>query len=218
MYINQELCYNIPMIKFKEYLKEQQEYQDGGLTIFDIDDTLFHTTAKIGVMKAGKKIKSLSNQEFNTYKLGAGETFDYGQFRDAAKFNAESKPISKMLDKAKIILKASEKNPNSKVIIVTARDDFDNKEIFLDTFRKHGFVIDKVRVERAGKINDISDVAFKKVIIIKNYINTKKFKRVRLFDDSMTNLKAFLKLQHEFPMVKFEAFFANHDGTIKTIR
>lgn len=206
------------MIKFKEYLVEQQEYQDGGLSIFDIDDTLFHTTAQIGVMKDGKKIKSLTNQQFNTYKLGDGESFDYTEFADAAKFNAESKPIGKMLDKAKAILKNSKNNPNSKVIIVTARNDFDNKEIFLNTFRKHGFDIDKVRVERAGKINDVSDVAFKKVIIIRNYINTKKFKRVRLFDDSMSNLKAFLKLQTEFPMVKFEAYFANHDGTVKTIK
>ena len=206
------------MKKFTEYLKEEQEYQNGGLTIFDIDDTLFHTTAQIGVIKGGKKIKSLTNQQFNTYKLGDGESFDYNEFKDAAKFNAESKPIVKMLEKAKIILKNSEKYPNSRVIIVTARNDFDNKEIFLNTFRKHGFDIDKVRVERAGKINDVHDVAFKKVIIIRNYINTKKFKRVRLFDDSMTNLKAFLKLKTEFPMIKFEAYFANHDGTVKTVK
>jgi hypothetical protein len=123
-----------------------------------------------------------------------------------------------MLDKAKIILKNAENNPNSRVIIVTARNDFDTKDLFLNTFRKHGFDIDKVRVKRAGKINDVHNVAFKKVIIIRNYINTKKFKRVRLFDDSMANLKAFLKLKAEFPMVKFEAFFANHDGTVRTIK
>jgi len=206
------------MKKFSEYIKEEKEYQDGALTVFDIDDTLFHTTAQITVVKHGKKIKDLTNQQFNTYKLGDSESFDYGQFRDAAKFNTESKPIGAMLNKAKLILKNSERNPNSKVIIVTARDDFDNKELFLDTFRKYGFDIDKVRVERAGKINDVSDIAFKKVIIIRNYINTKRFKRIRLFDDSMTNLKAFLKLQPEFPMVKFEAYFANHDGTVKKIR
>jgi hypothetical protein len=34
----------------------------------------------------------------------------------------------------------------------------------------------------------------------------------------MTNLKAFLKLEREFPMVKFEAFFAKPDGTVKTIK
>jgi hypothetical protein len=206
------------MKNFIQYIQEEQEYQNGGLSIFDIDDTLFHTTAKIAVIKNGKKIKELTNQEFNTYKLGAGESFDFGEFRDAAKFNKESKPIGRMLDKAKAILKNSENNPLSRVIIVTARNDFDNKEVFLNTFRKHGFNIDKVRVERAGKITDVHDVAFKKVIIIKNYLNTKRFKRVRLFDDSMANLRAFLKLRTEFPMVKFEAFFAKPDGRVTNVK
>lgn len=204
------------MKSFKAYLEEQ--YKDGGLTIFDIDDTLFHTTAKIGVLKSGKKIKDLTNQEFNTYKLLPGESFDYSQFKDAAKFNAESKPIVGMLNKAKIILKNSQKNPNSKVIIVTARNDFDNKELFLNTFRKHGLDIDKIRVERAGKIGDISDVAFKKVIIIRNYLLTKQFSRVRLFDDSMANLKAFAKLKTEFPQVKFEAFYAKPNGSVTSVK
>jgi hypothetical protein len=204
------------MLKFKEYLEEQ--YKDGGLTIFDIDDTLFHTTAKIAVVKNGKKVKELTNQEFNTYKLQPGESFDFSQFRDAVKFNAESKPIGKMLDKAKAILRNIENKPNSKVIVVTARANFDNKEIFLNTFRKHGFDMNKVRVERAGNITDVHDVAFKKVIIIRNYLNTKQFSRVRLFDDSMANLKAFLKLRSEFPEVKFEAYFAKSDGSIRTIK
>ena len=206
------------MKKFIEYIKEETDFEDGGLTIFDIDDTLFHTTAQIGVVKDGKVIKKLTNQEFNNYNASNGETFDFSEFRDAEKFYKESKPIARMLDKAKAILKNSQNNENSKVIIVTARSNFDNKERFLATFRKHGFDIDKVRVERAGRIGGDFIPAFKKVIIIRNYLNTKKFSRVRLFDDSMSNLKEFLKLKHEFPTVKFEAFFANPDGSIKTIR
>ena len=206
------------MKKFIEYIKEETDFEDGGLTIFDIDDTLFHTTAQIGVVKDGKVIKKLTNQEFNNYNASNGETFDFSEFRDAEKFYKESKPIARMLDKAKAILKNSQNNENSKVIIVTARSNFDNKERFLATFRKHGFDIDKVRVERAGRIGGDFIPAFKKVIIIRNYLNTKKFSRVRLFDDSMSNLKEFLKLKHEFSTVKFEAFFANPDGSIKTIR
>ena len=33
-----------------------------GLTIFDIDETLFHTKAKIGVLRNGKIIKQLNNR------------------------------------------------------------------------------------------------------------------------------------------------------------
>lgn len=203
------------IINFREYLEVQKH---GTLNVFDIDDTLFHTTAKISVIKDGKVVKELSNQEFNTYQLKSGESFDFSQFRDSEKFYKESKPISRMLDKASIILKNSESNPLSKVVIVTARANFNDKNKFLDTFRKHNFDIDKVRVERAGNINDVHDVAFKKVIIIRNYINTNMFNKVRLFDDSMANLKAFLKLKTEFPKVQFEAYFANADGTIKTVK
>ena len=205
------------MLKFKEYIVEQ-EYKDGGLTIFDIDDTLFHTTAKIAVLKNGKKIKELTNQEFNTYKLKDGEEFDFGEFKNAEKFYKESKPIQKMLDTAKAILRRVEKKPDSQVVIITARNNFDDKNLFLKTFKKHGLNIDKIRVERAGKINDVGQPDLKKYIIIYNMLKTKQFSRVRLFDDSMANLKAFLKLQKEFPMVKFDAFFAKPDGTVKTIK
>lgn len=203
------------MLSFKTFLSEETD--KGGLTIFDIDDTLFHTTAKISVVKNGKKVKELTNQEFNTYNLKDGESFDFGQFRSAKKFREESKPIQKMLTKAKIILKNSLRNLNSKVIILTARGDFDDRETFLNTFKDYGFDIDKVRVERAGKIKDMSP-AHSKYVIIYNYLKQGNFSRVRLFDDSMTNLKQFLKLQNEFKDIKFEAYFANPDGSVKIIK
>jgi hypothetical protein len=199
-------------------MAEAAKYQDGGLTIFDIDETLFHTTAQIGVLKEGKLIKKLSNTEFNNYKLQPGESYDYKEFADSEKFYKESQPVRKMMDKARAIVKNVEKHPKSKVIIITARNNFNDKKRFLDTFRKHGFAIDKVRVERAGRIEGEFIPAFKKAIIIRNYLRTKQFSRVRLFDDSMSNLKEFLKLKKEFPVVSFEAFYANPDGSIKSIK
>ncbi len=120
------------MLSFKQYLIEEDT---GGLTIFDIDDTLFHTTAKILVKKDGKVVKELDNKEFNQYILKPGEEFDFHQFKSAEKFHKESKPIARMLAKAKMILKNSLNNPKSKVIIVTARGDFDDRDTFLATFR-----------------------------------------------------------------------------------
>lgn len=199
-------------------MAEAAQYQDGGLTIFDIDETLFHTTAQIGVLKEGKLVKKLSNTEFNNYKLQPGESYDYKEFSDSEKFYKESQPVRKMMDKARAIVRNVEKHPKSKVIIITARTNFNDKKKFLDTFRKHGFAIDKVRVERAGRIEGEFIPAFKKAIIIRNYLRTRQFSRVRLFDDSMSNLKEFLKLKKEFPMVSFEAFYANPDGSIKTIK
>jgi len=201
------------MKSFREFRDESK----GSLNIFDIDDTLFHTTAQITVKKAGKVVKKLTNAEYNTYRLKAGESFDYSEFKDAAKFYKESRPITRMINKAKEIVNRMN-NPLSRTIIITARANFDNRDKFLATFRKYGFPIDKVYVERAGNMTDIDLPAEKKAVIISKYLKGGDFKKVRLFDDSMSNLRTFLRLKTQFPTVKFEAYFANPDGSVKTIR
>jgi len=205
------------MKSFRNFLTE--EFKDGGLTIFDIDDTLFKTTARVTVKKGNKVVKRLKPHEHNTYDYEAkGETPDFKEFRDAEKFYNESKPIKGMMAKAKAIIKNTSNNELSRVIIVTARDDFDDREKFLDTFRKYDFDIDRVRVERAGKIKDIRSTAISKMLIIRNYLNTKQFSRARLFDDSLENLKMFLHLQKEFEEIKFEAYFVKEDGSVRTVK
>ncbi len=166
-------------------LIEDQTTAGAALTVFDIDETLFHTKAKILVLKNNKVVKELDNREFNTYKLKPGESFDFRQFRDAKFFNATSVPIEKMWRKAKSTLDTIGRRPSSKVIIVTARSDFDDKETFLDTFRKHGLDIDKIHVHRAGNLNLPSGEA--KKIIIGQYLETGEFDTVRLFDDEEVN-------------------------------
>lgn len=202
------------MKNFTSYLLE--DYGKGGLTIFDIDDTLFHTTAKIDVVKNGKKVRELTNQEYNTYKLKPGEEYDYKQFRDAKKFREESKPIKKMFAKAKAILRNVVNKQGSRVIILTARDDFDDRETFLNTFRDQGFDIDKVRVERAGKIKNMMP-EYAKYVIIYNYLKSGSYSRVRLFDDSKSNLKQFLRLAKQFPNVSFEAYFVDGQGNARKV-
>ena len=202
------------MLNFKQYITEDKE---GYLTIFDIDDTLFHTTAQIIIRKSGKAIKKLTSAEFNHYKLHAGESADFSEFSNAAKFNKESKPIPKMMNKAKALLADTKRHPNNKIIIVTARPNLDDRETFLDTFRKYDFDIDKVRVERAGRIS-ASNAPQSKAIIIYNYLKTNKFNKVRLFDDSINNLKEFLKLEKHFPDIKFTAWHAHTDGSVRQVR
>ena len=120
----------------------------GTLTIFDIDETLFHTKAKVKVVKGGRLVRELDNQEFNTYQRKPGEEYDFGQFKNAEYFRKTSVPVEKMIDRARNVVKAKG-NPHSRAIICTARADFDDKEMFLQTFRDHGIDIDQMHVERA---------------------------------------------------------------------
>lgn len=201
------------MKNFKTYLEEQS---GKGLTIFDIDETMFITKAKVKVVKDGKVIKKLDNQQFNTYKKKAGEEYDFGEFKNAEVFNRTSTPIARMINKVKAILKNATRK-GSKVIIVTARPNFDNKKLFLDTFRKQGIDIDKIYVERAGNLGS-GPAAENKKIIFKKYLNQNIYKRIRLFDDAMSNLKIFLSLQKDYPDVSFEAFLAKENGSVSRVR
>jgi len=201
---------------FIQYLNEQRH---GSLHVVDVDDTLFHTTARVRVRNAaGKIIRYLTNQEFNDYKLKPGERYDYKEFKSARKFSRESKPIHKVIDKINKIQSNLKKKKNSRVIINTARADFDNKREFLNTFRKQGMDIDKIHVHRAGNIPGDELPALKKVKIIKQYLDKNSHKKVIMYDDSRTNLKALLNMKKEYPDVTFIAMHVGPDGTLTRIK
>jgi len=186
-----------------------------GLTIFDIDETLFHTKAYVQVKKNGKIIKQLDNIAYSNYKLKKGEELDFGQFKNAKIFNTTSTPMANMINKARAIIKNATK-AGSKVIFVTARADMDDKKLFIDTFKAQGIDMSKVYVERAGNLG--IDTAKIKSTIFRQYLDTGKYRRVRLFDDAMVNLLALLSLREDYPNITFEAYKVTRKGTIKTIR
>lgn len=201
------------ILSFRSFITEQTRGK--GLTIFDIDETLFRTSAKIRVMKDGKLVRSLDNQEFNTYKLKDGESYDFGEFRSAEVFQNTSVPIMKMIEKAKAIIRNAV-NAGSRVIIVTARADFDDKKKFLDTFRRYGIDIDNVYVERAGNLG-LGSSAKNKRFIFHKYLRGGKYERVRFFDDAMSNITMFKALAKQYPDISFEAYHVKHDGSIRKV-
>jgi hypothetical protein len=192
------------MQKFSAFKSESH----GNLSVWDIDETLFQTKALVHVMRAGKRVQSLTNKEYNTYKLKKGETYDFSEFKDAKLFNRTSVPIQRAIDKAAKTLKAYANLPNSKVIVLTARSDFDDPHTFLNTFEKYGLNMRNVHVHRAGNLG--LPAAEAKRIYIKQYLDTGKFKSVSLFDDDVRNLDVFLSLKKEYPSVRFVAYLANH--------
>ena len=95
------------MKKFNEFLTERA---GKGLTIFDIDDTLFVSKARVIVKNTNTgKTKALTPQEFNTYKLRRNEEYDYGEFKSAKIFYQTATPIGRMIEKAKAIIRNATK-------------------------------------------------------------------------------------------------------------
>ena len=197
-------------MRASDFVKDRPK---GILTIFDIDDTLFHTTAKINVVKDGEVVRSLTNQEFNNYELQDGEEYDFGEFRNAEKFRQESEPIGPMLDELKTILD----HTRGKVIMLTARADFDDKETFLQTFADHGIDMSKIHVHRAGNLPGKGGPAEKKAVWVRRYLDTGKFNQVSLYDDSVTNLRVFKELEQEYPNVTFDAYHITGNGDVRSL-
>ena len=186
-----------------------------GLTIFDIDKTLFHTDTKVHIKKDGKIIATLEPGA-RKYTLKKGEEFDFGEFKSSKVFAQTASPIGRMIKKAKAIIRNATK-AGSKVIFVTARADMDDKKLFINTFKAHGLDMSKVYVERAGNLG-VEDTAKNKQTVFKKYLDSGKYSRVRMFDDWVGNLKALLSLKDDYPNIKFEAWLVSRDGRISTVR
>ena len=184
-----------------------------GLTIFDIDKTLFTSDTKINIKKDGKIVKRGVS---SFYKLGPGEEFDYGEYKSAKRFAQTASPIGRMIAKAKAIIKNATK-AGSKVIFVTARADLDDKKLFINTFKAHGLDMSNIYVERAGNLG-IKDTAQNKQTVFKKYLDSGKYARVRMFDDVIANLRALLSLKDDYPDITFEAWLVSSRGTISTVK
>jgi hypothetical protein len=202
-------------MKYKTYQKKHKN-EIRTLNVWDIDDTLGKTAARVIVMKDGKAVKVLDSGEFNKYQLKSGESFDFSQFRSGKIFRDTFKPISNVLDRAKeIVWNQSE---NSKSIILTARADFNDHKEFLQAFRENGFPIDHVYVERAGNISNLrpsspASAHVSKGVILKKYLKTGNYDRVRMWDDHERNLDMLYKVAAMYPNVEAIGYLVK-DGKV----
>jgi len=237
----------------KYLLNELASRYGKGITFIDIDETIFKTFAMINVLdkETGEVIRKLNNQEFNTYKIKDNEKFEFNEFRDAKLFRDTSIPIPQTIKRIKRMFQNIDIR-GSRVILLTARADFDDKKTFLEKFREIGLPIDQMYVERVGNFHENPKIyksiikksgmpkstadAKRKVII--NYLSTGEYRRVRLIDDDMANIKGFLKIENElpqsitdkikqihdipddevFPVIQFFGLLVKSDGSLKRIK
>ena len=194
-------------LRFAEYLEENDE-KSTTLQLFDCDGTLFdHDSTKLRVHVLdpnGKRVRTLTHSEFNTHQLPPGHQYDFSEFRSSDVFQQSAKPIRKMIAK----LKAIHKN-NKNVEILTARADMDDKDKFAQHMNKYGIDIDQIHVRRAGNMPGKAHEA--KAAVVSNLINQNGYKKVHLYDDSVDNLNAILKLKSKHPEVEFHAHHVRHD-------
>ena len=105
-------------MRFKSFF----ESFENKAAVFDVDDTLFTTDAKVIVNKSDGEVLQLTPAEFNTYQKAPDDKMDYSQFKDPQLFLRTAKP-TKYIKVAQNISNARQGGrSDTKLYILTARD------------------------------------------------------------------------------------------------
>lgn len=186
-------------MRLNSYLDESQSVYGPGITFMDIDDTILKTYARVQIKKDGKTLQRLRNHEYLTYTPKEGEVADFSEYSDADVFYKTSEPVDPVIKRIqKMFVKLKERG--SRIVIVSGREDANDKNRFLETFRKFGVPIDDIYVERVG--NDpaaVKDLPHAKKNVILKYLSSGLYRRARLVDDSTANCEVFLELEDDLP-------------------
>ena len=189
---------------FEEYLEEKARGTRPKKTIhaYDVDETLFghgkkgKPTVQVHVNdSSGKRVQSLSNQDFNTHKLDKdkGHSYDFSEFQSAKKFGETSSPNKKVI---KDLRRKQARGQN--VHIITARSKFDNPSEFQGHLQKHGIDIPKNKIHYTGGMKG-SDVGKKKVDTAKGIVKQSGAKGIHMYDDAAKVNNAFEKEKQNNP-------------------
>ena len=183
------------------------------LSFFDIDETVFHSFAKVIVRNkdTGKIVDELPNDEFNSHVLGDDEEYDFSQFKDAKLFKVSSKVINSTLRELK-----KQFSKGNMIIFLTARADMDSNATFKDAFRQVGIRVNdkRVRFELAGNLK-YGPIPQRKMYIIGRYL--KKFKQVEevnIYDDHKENVRILDQVARNYPDVRFNKYLIKNGKII----
>lgn len=190
----------------KNLVESDNKIVGNSISFIDIDETTFHTFAKVKIMKNGKQVGSLDNKQFNTYTLKDGEYFNFDEFSDSEVFHNSSKPITPIINKIIRMIESIKKyNKFERIIFLTARQDFNDKELFLKTFKNHGIDVElpNVHIERSGNLTNINSVADRKKYVILKYLKSGQYTAVRMIDDDIKNLQTFIELGKDINQGKY---------------
>ena len=171
---------------------------DDRILLFDIDDTLLHSNARIEIVdkKTREHIKWLSNETFNSYSLKPGEDFNYAEFR-----SLEGLLNSVMLPYWKTLKREYQKGTH--IAILTARGAIDMIKKF---FLMKGIDIKDDLIFATGdprmgfkEVDKAGDIAKNKAICVERLYEV-GYKTFVFFDDNDKNLEDVKKLEKKLPI------------------
>jgi len=155
--------------------------------VFDFDDTLVKTSAKIRIYRKGVFVKSLTPKEYNFYVPESGDKLDFDEFQDGEMILNAKKyivwPVIKNISNA-----IKEDRSTSDIFILTARNA-QVKAYIYEFLKRNGIEIDIEHIITIGDdiIKKGVNIANEKFRILK--ILKRKYDEIILFDDNPETIR-----------------------------
>jgi hypothetical protein len=144
------------------------------LAVFDFDDTLFHSGARIMVQKPGEPVRHLSTHEYAVYDPHEDDEFDFAEF---AIYPPRPEPIVRT---TRALQSAVLRHGLENVIILTARGAAEPVEQVLENFQ-----MPQVAVIAIG-----SSAPSDKAAVLEKMVLTHSYEKLVLYEDSIPNIRA----------------------------
>ena len=185
-------------------MSTNEGYSKSNIFIFDIDDTLVITNAKIIVTDTDSgETLSLSPEDFNSYQSNDKHVLDFDEFK-----SLEILKAGKLIEKYLKVLEVNYKKGNA-IGVITARDE---QDLIFTWLKEHvGFHVDKKLI---FAVNDPihgfeGNIAAKKKQAFTEFIDM-GYINLTFFDDDKENIKIIKKVAKENPDLKIKAVRAKH--------
>lgn len=152
--------------------------------VFDFDETIAITKAKIHVYVNGAYIRSLTPKEYNLYKPGPNDKLDFSEFNDGELIlDAKKYKMWPVLQNVSDAIK--EDRSTSEIYILTARTP-DVKSYIYEFLKNNGIEINIKNIITLSDENNTQDIPEEKL----KYLHTlsKNFDEVLFFDDDPKNI------------------------------
>jgi hypothetical protein len=192
------------------------------LHLFDLDDTLITTTAKVRVCDdQGQALRFLTPAEFTDYRLASGESFDFREFSDVGILSRgilvryTRDIIEQLLIRGTrscfgILTARGDKSLHAGFLIRLFRDLFGIRLqkglIFAVSDARFNRHKDRIAIQGKAVFSSLSVPERKALVVLEDLIS-RGFNDISFYDDSRENLAAFRHLAKEYPKVVFKAHF-----------
>jgi hypothetical protein len=173
-----------------------EKWSGDSITIFDIDDTVVVSNAKIKVHdpESGKRYE-LTPKEFNEYKKDPNHVLDFSDFQ-----NPDILKAGRVIDWVMNVLQKTLQVERA-VGIITARD---SKDLIIDFLLHNGVDInpDFIFAVNDPRSNFTGSIAKRKQQAFVEFINM-GFRNFKFFDDDPENLRLAKELEKEYDIKMF---------------